>query len=992
MADYLNIAGRVRTTASDGVAMEAHEVKDLNLNKSQQEINADVQTELGDRYTKEETYNREELNELITTPDVNRVYVIATNLTTAVTDLLPATGSSDTLYNVGNWDGTQYDTTVYSIYGWDGTAYVCLAVRSSIGEVYDISANHPDGQGNPTPYADLAAALGTGGANVPVGIRRGGMSIKFIQGTVQSSDNKYIQARCMAQNFTTDVTQWQSVDDVPTALGMTSTNIINKYIAEIYIYDSSVTLTQVDFAIASYVSIGQYAGKYLNLIRLRTSAGNKTIYSEYCDSEAIALSNFRQVTSKKVIGLNNNYMVCLSNSAIKTTSLASGTPTFATYSDLLNLPNIKNYFQDNDIVNKTGQELTLNSIINGYIKELVYSNQDQSTAYVKVYVYIGYEASSVYYNNISVDEFDSTDTRILRTELVRNTYNTLEDALANIPTGIISGDWGEILLADKYPFNDSFAAGDKVLHSLTYEYTPILKGIKAEEEIHSDINDINKVISTGYLYKDDVLVENPYINYTMNLTEGIEYIAEVKLKNVLAYDVTIYVRRYPNGTTTNITSAVIKAGNNYARLTFKAGETNTNQHRIVITNTGQDSYNADVSVRLQKKSLKVLLVGSSFGVNTISMFPVLAKKAGVDITCGSLYYGSCAIGLVPARPLAHHPSKFALNTDYGWYKKFINGAWEAGIGEEGHRTYQYALQDEKWDIIIMQRGAEELRVNVPWSDMQTSCLQQMIEYTRTHCDYEPEILFADGLANPVGWGSAPQTRESQIAQTEHIINTAQEMKSKFGINVIPVGVALQNARLTILSQYGYHGGNTEYPGDMACDSQHLDAGIGYYVTGATLFEYILNPRFGLSIMNLDYLPVVNDVKNCWVRNAGMAESNMFHGISADNINIAKYAVLDAIADPLHVSTTLGQRYSAMYNVTQNLINCKSCFQNTRCETTFFALITPDEGYALGTPTITMGGTDVTSIVYSTTEYDNIVFGVISIPNVTGDIVINLQAN
>ena len=213
MADYLNIAGRVRTTASDGVAMEAQEVKDLNLNKSQQEINADVQTELGDRYTKEETYSREQLDELITTPDVNRVYVIATNLTTAVTDLLPATGSSDTLYNVGNWDGTQYDTTVYSIYGWDGTAYVCLAVRSSIGEVYDISANHPDGQGNPTPYADLTAALGTGGANVPVGIRRGGMSIKFIQGTVQSSDNKYVQYRLTADAFTTDITKWQNVGD-----------------------------------------------------------------------------------------------------------------------------------------------------------------------------------------------------------------------------------------------------------------------------------------------------------------------------------------------------------------------------------------------------------------------------------------------------------------------------------------------------------------------------------------------------------------------------------------------------------------------------------------------------------------------------------------------------------------------------------------------------------------------------------------------------------
>ena len=127
MSDYLNIAGRVRTTASDGVAMEAQEVKDLNLNKSQQEINADVQTELGDRYTKEETYNREEIEELV--DPTNYVSVVATNATTAVTDILPATGEADTIYRVGNWNGTQYDPTMYALYTWNGTAYVCLAAR-----------------------------------------------------------------------------------------------------------------------------------------------------------------------------------------------------------------------------------------------------------------------------------------------------------------------------------------------------------------------------------------------------------------------------------------------------------------------------------------------------------------------------------------------------------------------------------------------------------------------------------------------------------------------------------------------------------------------------------------------------------------------------------------------------------------------------------------------------------------------------------------------
>ncbi len=121
----------------------------------------------------------------------------------------------------------------YSDYMWNGTAMVLMATYdnaidstptagsnnpvasggvldyvSTNGSAYDISAANSG-----TAYEDLSAALGTDGANVPAAVRKGGMSVKF----VQTSDNKYIQARCMAQNFTTDVTQWQGVDDEPTA-------------------------------------------------------------------------------------------------------------------------------------------------------------------------------------------------------------------------------------------------------------------------------------------------------------------------------------------------------------------------------------------------------------------------------------------------------------------------------------------------------------------------------------------------------------------------------------------------------------------------------------------------------------------------------------------------------------------------------------------------------------------------------------------------------
>lgn len=112
----------------------------------------------------------------------------------------------------------------YSDFMWNGTSMVQMArynnaiddeptpgsanlVKSggvAANIVYDISAAHSG-----TTYADLASALGTNGANVPVAVRKGGMSIKFIQGSVGSSDNKYVQYRLMADSFNTTEANWQ---------------------------------------------------------------------------------------------------------------------------------------------------------------------------------------------------------------------------------------------------------------------------------------------------------------------------------------------------------------------------------------------------------------------------------------------------------------------------------------------------------------------------------------------------------------------------------------------------------------------------------------------------------------------------------------------------------------------------------------------------------------------------------------------------------------
>ena len=54
-------------------------------------------------------------------------------------------------------------------------------------------------------YETLSDAL----ADVPDGKKKGGMTVSF----VSTSDNNYIQCRLMAQNFTTDTTQWQGCDN-----------------------------------------------------------------------------------------------------------------------------------------------------------------------------------------------------------------------------------------------------------------------------------------------------------------------------------------------------------------------------------------------------------------------------------------------------------------------------------------------------------------------------------------------------------------------------------------------------------------------------------------------------------------------------------------------------------------------------------------------------------------------------------------------------------
>ena len=113
---------------------------------------------------------------------------------------------------------------MYSEYAWNESDYTFLCVKSQISEVFDITEYNSN-----TKYADLAAALGTDGANIPESLRKGGMSVKY----VSSVDHKYVQYNLREISFTTNVALWQEVGVYNVQ------NEVNKILGTTALYDLS---------------------------------------------------------------------------------------------------------------------------------------------------------------------------------------------------------------------------------------------------------------------------------------------------------------------------------------------------------------------------------------------------------------------------------------------------------------------------------------------------------------------------------------------------------------------------------------------------------------------------------------------------------------------------------------------------------------------------------------------------------------------------------
>lgn len=257
------------------------------------------------------------------------------------------------------------------------------------------------------------------------------------------------------------------------------------------------------------------------------------------------------------------------------------------------------------------------------------------------------------------------------------------------------------------------------------------------------------------------------------------------------------------------------------------------------------------------KSLKVLAVTSSFGLNTTQLLYDVAVAEGYapeNVTVARLYTSGCTlekhITYAPNKPVYQYtivsgnPDVVAEHTGMVAGKLFT-------VKTEGNATLLEGLQDEQWDIIFMQQGARVSCIMDSYTDSQgrdyiTQLRDIMQPYVDEHC---PNARFVWNMLWAYDEGS-PQYpynttfNSDQMAMYRANIDTtmAYVIPRTDYDRIIPTGTAIQNAR-------------TSYFGEtLSRDTYHLN-NLGGTIAAYGLFAVLTGQE--ITQVNLDIVTASN---------------------------------------------------------------------------------------------------------------------------------------
>ncbi len=237
------------------------------------------------------------------------------------------------------------------------------------------------------------------------------------------------------------------------------------------------------------------------------------------------------------------------------------------------------------------------------------------------------------------------------------------------------------------------------------------------------------------------------------------------------------------------------------------------------------------------KTLKMLVISSSFGLNTTNFLYEVAKDQGCEeIVIGRLFLAECT--------LKRHVQNAERNEMvYRYYKKNSDKDW--AIME--NITMEYGIQDEQWDIIFLQHSAEGGAQSVTYGDY----IPRLMDYvdskkTNPKARYVWNMTWAfpsdSHAVSFVALGA------DQMIHYQTIVDCTKEhvLPVERFVDVIPSGTAVQNVR-------------SSYIGDtLNRDSMHLNE-FGYVIAGCMTYATLTRkPIESLGISTFSSTCTIND--------------------------------------------------------------------------------------------------------------------------------------
>lgn len=355
----------------------------------------------------------------------------------------------------------------------------------------------------------------------------------------------------------------------------------------------------------------------------------------------------------------------------------------------------------------------------------------------------------------------------------------------------------------------------------------------------------------------------------------------------------------------------------------------------------------DVKITDFYHSLKILFIGSSFGVDTINYVGDIAHSYNFNIVIGNLYVGASGI--------KDYITFYESNRKISYYKWGLN----ATVWENGTSTVKEALSDEAWDFVVIQNGAyQSADESTYWDQDEKGNITQ--NYVSLFADIIDRCCL---FSNPVICFNM-----TWAYSVYHTLSSSQGLKDKwlsFGINqkqrqlgmytelcrlaqkvlqhcpeikfVIPSGTAVQNARGTFLRtdttiqgvvsqsnpetgtpvttvvptieeaesmtdlnqaavDYPFMAGkdnnfmNWHYGTDLSRDCLHMTEGIGRYLVGGALWQMIGYKLSHLNFLGNTYRTTKEDKTNYRII-----------AVTDRRANIAQKCVIAALDNPYGVS-------------------------------------------------------------------------------------------